>query len=100
VIEVLQAVSGEITLEKLLDMIMRTAVAQAGAERGLLILSAETEPQIEAEATTRGDMVVVELRREPVTETALPVSLLHYVLRTRENVILDHAAIEPFSACP
>ena len=38
VIKVSQAVSGEIVLEKLIDTLMRTAIAQAGAERGLLIL--------------------------------------------------------------
>ena len=40
VIKVSQAVSGEIVLEKLIDTLMRTAIEQAGAERGLLILSA------------------------------------------------------------
>ena len=35
-----QAVSGEIVLEKLIDTLMRTAIEQAGAERGLLILAA------------------------------------------------------------
>ena len=34
-IKVSQAVSGEIVLEKLLDTLMRTAIEQAGAERGL-----------------------------------------------------------------
>ena len=40
VIKVSQAVSGEIVLEKLIDTLMRTAIEQAGAERGLLILVA------------------------------------------------------------
>jgi hypothetical protein len=34
VVKVSQAVSGEIVLEKLIDILMRTAVEQAGAERG------------------------------------------------------------------
>ena len=38
VIKVSQAVSGEIVLEKLIDTLMRTAIEQAGAERGLLIV--------------------------------------------------------------
>ena len=38
VIKVSQAVSGEIVLENLIDTLMRTAMEQAGAERGLLIL--------------------------------------------------------------
>ena len=54
VIKVSQAVSGEIVLEKMLDTLMRTAIAQAGAERGLLILPRGAELRIEAEATTDG----------------------------------------------
>ena len=79
VIKVSQAVSGEIVLEKLIDTLMRTAIEQAGAERGLLILPRGAEQRIEAEATTSGDTVIVHLRDEPVTAAALPESILHYV---------------------
>ena len=94
VMKVSQAVSGEIVLEKLLDTLMRTAIEQAGAERGLLIMPHGEEQRIEAEATTSGDTVVVHLRDAAMTGAALPVSVLHYVLRTREGVILDDAAAE------
>ena len=101
VMKVSQAVSGEIVLEKLLDTLMRTAIEQAGAERGLLILARGAEQRIEAEATTSGDTVVVRLCDEAVAGAALPESVLHYVLRTREGVILDDAAAEnDFSADP
>jgi PAS domain S-box-containing protein len=101
VIKVSQAVSGEIVLEKLLDTLMRTAMAQAGADRVLLILAQGTSQRIVAEATTSGDTVTVQLRDEEVAETVLPVSVLHYVLRTRESVILDDAAAQsPFAADP
>jgi PAS domain S-box-containing protein len=101
VIKVSQAVSGEIVLETLIDTLMRTAIEQAGAERGLLILSRGAEPRIEAEATTGGDTAVVQLRDQPVTASVLPESVLHYVLRTRESVILDDAAaLSPFVADP
>jgi PAS domain S-box-containing protein len=101
VIKVSQAVSGEMVLEKLIDSIMRSAIEQAGAERGLLILPRGDTLQIEAEATTSGDDVIVHLRDAPVTATALPEAVLHYVLRTRESVILDDASAEnPFSADP
>ena len=101
VIKLSQAISGEIVLDRLIDTLMRTAIAQAGAERSLLIVPRDTEPHIEAEAMTRDDMVVVELRREPVTTMALPVSVLQYVLRTREHLVLDEAATElPFSSDP
>jgi PAS domain S-box-containing protein len=101
VIKVSRAVSSEIVLETLMDTLMRTAIEQAGAERGLLIVSRGAEPRIEAEATTGGDTVVVELRDQPVTAAVLPESVLHYVLRTRESVILDEAAAQPpFAADP
>jgi PAS domain S-box-containing protein len=101
VINVSQAVSGEIVVDKLLDTLMRTAIEQAGAERGLLILPKGVEPRIEAEAMTGGDTVVVNLRDQPVTASVLPESVLHYVLRTRESVILDDAAAQsPFAEDP
>ena len=99
--KVSQAISGEIVLEKLVDTLMHTAIEQAGAERGLLIMPRGTEQRIEAESTTSGDTVVVRLCDEAVASTVLPESLLHYVLRTREGVILDDASAEnDFSADP
>ena len=38
--------------------------------------------------------MIVHLRDEPVTAAMLPESVLHYVLRTRESVILDDAAAQ------
>jgi PAS domain S-box-containing protein len=92
VIKVSQAVSGEIVLEKLIDTLMRTAMAQAGAERVLLIMAQGGTQRVAAEAMTGGDTVTVHLRDEAVDEAVLPESVLNYVLRTRESVILDDAA--------
>ena len=92
VIKMSQAVSGEIVLEKLIDTLMRTAIEQAGAERGLLILPRGGEQRIEAEATTNADSVTVHLRNQAVATAMLPELVLHYVLRTRESVILDDTA--------
>jgi PAS domain S-box-containing protein len=101
VIKVSQAVSGEIMLDRLLDTLMRVAIEQAGAERGLLIVPRGAEPRIAANATTSGDTVVVELRDEPVAAAMLPESVLHYVLRTGESVIFDDAVAQPqFAAEP
>jgi PAS domain S-box-containing protein len=98
VLKVSQVVSGEIVLAKLIDTLLRTALEQAGAERGLLVLVREGEARLEAEATTGGDAVLVRLCDHPVAETVLPETVLHYVLRTRESVILDDAAAHPFFA--
>ena len=94
VIKVSQAVSGEIVLDKLIDTVMRTAIEQAGAERGLLILPDGDEQLIAAEVTTDGDTPRVLLRDVPVSAATLPESVLYHVLRTQESVILDDAASE------
>ena len=101
VLKVSQAVSGEIVLEKLIDMLMRTAIEHAGAERGVLILPQDVEQRIEAEATTSGDAIIVRLRAEVVSDAAVPESIVHYVMRTQESVILgDASAQNAFSFDP
>ena len=92
VIRVSQAVSGEIVLEKLLDKVMRKAMEHAGAERGLLILPHENQLQVKAEATTGGDSVAVRMLDEPISSAAVPESVLRYVQRTQEQVIIDDAS--------
>jgi len=99
VIKVSEAVSGEIVLDRLIDTIMRTALEHAGAERGLLILSRGDGYRIEAEAATGSDQVTVILRQASVTAADLPSSVLHYVLRTKEGVLLHDACDQnPFAA--
>jgi PAS domain S-box-containing protein len=101
VIKVSQAVSGEMVLEKLIDRLMRAAIEQAAAERGLLIVPRGDDLQIEAEATTSGEDVTVHLPDGPHTAPALPESLVRYVMRTQETVILDDASSQnPYSADP
>ena len=101
VIEVSQAVWGEIVLEKLIDTVMRTAVEHAGAERGLLILAQAGDQRVAAEVATAGDRIVVQLRDQAVAAATLPQSVFHFVLRTQQNVILDDAAAQsPFSSDP
>jgi PAS domain S-box-containing protein len=99
VVKASQAVSGEIVLGKLIETLLRIAVEHAGAERGLLILFRGDEPRIVAEASTGGGQVDVTLRQTTVSAAELLESVLHYVIRTRESVILDDAqAQNPFSA--
>jgi PAS domain S-box-containing protein len=99
VIKVSQAVSGEIVPEKLIDTLMLTAIEHAGAERGLLLLPRGDELRIEAEATTSGDTVVVRPRDASLAAATLPESIVQYVVRTQESVILDDASVQnTFSA--
>jgi PAS domain S-box-containing protein len=99
VIKVSQAVSVEIVLEKLIETLMRTALEHAGAERGLLLLPRGAELQVEAEARSSGDAVIVLVGEASVAAARRPELIVNYVLRTHENVILDDASAEErFSA--
>jgi PAS domain S-box-containing protein len=88
------AVSGEIVLEKLIETLLVIAVEHAGAERGLLLLSHGEELRIAAEARTGRDKVEVQLGQRLVTPAELPESLLRYVARAQESVILDDASLQ------
>jgi predicted ATPase/signal transduction histidine kinase/CheY-like chemotaxis protein len=99
VVRASQAVSGEIVLGRLIETLMRVVVEHAGAERGLLVLPRGHEQRIEAEAAIGRDMVTVRLLAKPPTPSTLPDSILQYVTRTQESVMLDDAsAPNPFSA--
>jgi transcriptional regulator with GAF, ATPase, and Fis domain len=99
VIHALRTISGEILIDKLVERLMVTAVQQAGVERGLLIVRRAQETRVEAEATTqRGAIVARRLDTLP-DPSSLPETIVKYVLRTQEPVMLDDAcAPNPFSS--
>lgn len=101
VLKVSQAISGEMVLEKLIDSLMRVAIEHAGAERGLLILPQGDQLLIEAEATSGRNEVTVHREGAPGDAATLPESVIRYVARTRQDVILgDASASNPFSLDP
>jgi PAS domain S-box-containing protein len=83
-------VSGEIELTQLIKRLMVVALENAGADRGLLILPRDDGYLVEAVAEVSGGEIVV--RQETPLGRAGPDSLIRYVIRTRESVILDDAA--------
>jgi predicted ATPase/signal transduction histidine kinase len=87
-----QALSSEIVPGTLIEVLMRIAVEHAGAERGVLVLVRNCQPQIAAEATTSRGKVEVALREDVVSHSDLPETALNYVIRTRESLILDDAS--------
>ena len=89
-----QAVAEEIVLETLIKTLMMIALEHAGAERSLLILPDGEEQRIAAEARTGRDGVDVQLQDALVTSSDVPDSLLRYVIRTQESVILDDASVQ------
>ncbi|QNI30491.1 sigma 54-interacting transcriptional regulator [Alloacidobacterium dinghuense] len=100
VIKVSQAVSSEMDLHKLIYTVMPVALEHAGAERGLLMLCVGDVQRIEAEAATSGDGIALRTREAVIG--AVPESIVEYVARTRESVIVDDASVQktPFSTDP
>ncbi len=97
-----QTISGEIVLDKLLCTLLHVVLEQSGARRGCLLLVRAAEPStgsertlsIEAEATLDEEGVRATLQSTPVNRASarVPVSIVKYVLRTKERVILDAAS--------
>src|SRR6202011_3566552 len=92
VVKASQAVSSEIVLPKLIERLMTIALENAGADRGLLILPGEHDHLIQAEGQATGDQVEVVLCQKSIDATSCPESLVRYVMRTHESVILDDAS--------
>jgi PAS domain S-box-containing protein len=89
VVKASQTLSSEIVLPKLVERLMKIAIENAGASHGLLILPSDKKYLIQAEARANGDAIEVTMRQEPIARTNCPESLVRYVIRTRESVILD-----------
>ena len=94
VLKAAQVISGEIKMETLLANLIRIVIENAGAQSGVLILESEGRYQVEAEIQA-GDEEVHILQHIPVRQkTTLAQSVINYVMRTREVVVLDNAVDE------
>lgn len=88
-----QAISGEIVLDKLLSKLLQLLLENAGAQTGCLLLSHEGEWWIEAEGGIDHESILLHSRSLASTQE-LPLSIINYVQRTREDVVLRDAATE------
>lgn len=94
VIKVSQAILGEINLDKLLRTLMKIVMENASARRGILILEKEGRLYVEAEGNADNGEPEV-LQSVPVeNNNTFSESIVNYVARTRENVVLDDAIAE------
>ena len=99
VVEMSHAVSREIVLDQLVERLLVLAVEHAGAARALLVLPETDGPRIAAEALADERGVRISTRESVSRSEDLPASIVRYVLRTRESVIIDDAlAPNPFSS--
>jgi PAS domain S-box-containing protein len=88
-----QALSSEIVWSNLLEKLMDVLIENAGAERGIFIVKKDTKLLIKAEKTVTQEIAV--LQSLPVDACPeLPVTIINYVERTQDYVVLDDAARE------
>ncbi len=94
VIKATRVISGEIVLEQLLGKLMNLLIENAGAMAGYLILEKNDLPVIEAEVNKDSDRVNI-LKSIPAGESGkVSMSIINYVKRTGETVVLNDAANE------
>ncbi|MEH1835522.1 MAG: AAA family ATPase [Nostoc sp.] len=91
-----QAISSEIELEQLLHSLMQILIENAGAQTGCLLLENAGEWKIEAACELNEGKQVFPTRvmRSIPMSDRLPESIIQYVIRTHESVILNNAACE------
>jgi PAS domain S-box-containing protein len=96
VMKAAQAISGEIELEQLLSSLMQILIENAGAQTGSLILESAGEWSIEAagELSSSANACTTKVLKSIPIVNRLPESIIQYVIRTHESVILNDATRE------
>jgi PAS domain S-box-containing protein len=101
VIKALQALSSEMILENLLDQIMKMLVENAGATTGCLLWELEGTWEIATRAVLNENQTIIGERSPVETREYVPLSVINYVEKTGEDLVLDDATLdERFSRDP
>jgi diguanylate cyclase (GGDEF)-like protein len=97
VIKTSQKLASEIDLGRLLEAILRFAIENAGAQRGFLIFKHEENDGLCIEAEIGAEESISVLESKPIESAGgLSVSIVQYVDRTGETVILRDAGNEGY----
>lgn len=94
IIKASQTLASEIILENLLEKLMTIVIENAGAQTGFLVLKQQEQLFIQAKGAVDNSEVLVCQSVLAETSQQLPNSLINYVVRTREDVILIDATRE------
>jgi len=89
-----EAITSEIVLDNLLDKLLSIILENAAAQKGCLILLKNEQLFIEAiDNDQHNDLVV--LQSTPIEESQdIPLSVIHYVARTQQPLVLNDATQE------
>jgi PAS domain S-box-containing protein len=96
VLKTSQAISADIRLDEVVGRVMALALENAGADRGALVLRRDGRTGVVAICTA--DRPLQSFLRQPLpleqAESRVPISLLHFVERTRETAIFDDISVD------
>jgi GAF domain-containing protein/anti-anti-sigma regulatory factor len=95
VLKAAQALSSEIVLDKVLEQVLRIVIKSAGASRGFLILARGGVLKVEAMISVDPDVVSVGLSTPVEERSDLARSVVHYVARSGEAVVIGRAEDDP-----
>jgi predicted ATPase/signal transduction histidine kinase len=98
VLRISNALASDIVPSRLVETLLRTALENAGAGQGALVLLRRGVWQVPARAQILNGAIVVTQEAVPFTSHVLPVSLVQAVARTREGVVMDDAHDSPVYA--
>ena len=102
VVTAVRALTEEINLDRLINILMRMLLERARAQRCLLIrLVNDSTPEIEAVAETTAEGIGVQIVNAAPLETDLPLSVLAAVIRTGQEIRTGKPEVfSPFSQDP
>jgi predicted ATPase/transcriptional regulator with GAF, ATPase, and Fis domain/tRNA A-37 threonylcarbamoyl transferase component Bud32 len=89
IVKTIHAISGEIHMDRLLERLMAAVMENAGAQYGFLILKSDAGLVIKAEMSVEPERAILLQNRPAETSKDVPVSVLNYVNRTREPLVID-----------
>ncbi|MGK5594359.1 MAG: trifunctional serine/threonine-protein kinase/ATP-binding protein/sensor histidine kinase [Parachlamydiaceae bacterium] len=93
VIKAIHSISSEIVLEKLITHLMNIVIETAGAQKAALIQEKEGNWFVAATITTeKGNKPAIKSIPLKDKKNELSTSIIHFVIRTKEPVVLDDAS--------
>ena len=94
IIKASQIISGQIELEELNEALMKIVIEQSGAQKALLLLEQDNNFKIVCEANTFSSETIIKTfhAAQVYTSDIVPESIINYVARTKEKIILDDAS--------
>lgn len=94
VMDAAKTISQEIVLSSLFEKILTIIIEHACAEKGILLLQSNndnTQYVLESEGTLENNTVQIQHHNSTPSEEFLPMSVIRYVIRTQESLILHNA---------